>query len=399
MTKTLARSIAYGPLLLALAACGGGDPQAGGGMGGPPGSGPPPLVEAITVRTQDVPNIVELPGRIDAVRTAEVRARADGIIERRLYQEGTDVTAGQPLFQIDRRDLTQQVAQARAALARAQAALSNASAIVRRYTPLIRERAVSGQEYDQAVASQRSETANVADARAALARAQLQLGYTTVRAPISGRAGRAQVTEGALVSAAQATLLATIEQPSPVYAVFTQSNAEILNLRQAAGTGATDVKPLAQVDVRLVLANGGDYAPIGRLDFADQVVDPQTGSQTLRAIFPNPERLLLPGQFIRGRIAIGTSPNGILIPARAVQIGDRGATVTVVNADGTTAPRPVQLGGQVGNAGLIKGGLKPGERVITEGWQKLMQPGMKVQVKGDPAPAGAQQGQPKAAGK
>lgn len=357
------------------------------------GAGPPPLVEAVTIKAQQVPNIIELPGRIQAVRTAEVRARADGIIERRLYQEGTDVAAGTPLFRIDPRDLSQQVAQARAALARSEAARTNAASVVRRYAPLIKERAVSGQEYDQAQATLRAETANVADARAALSRAQLQLGYTTVRAPISGRVGRAQVTEGALVSATQATLLTTIEQPNPVYAVFTQSNAAILDLRQASGSGATDIKPLAQAEVKLVLANGREYGPAGRLDFADQVVDPQTGSQVLRAVFPNAERLLLPGQFVRGRVTIGTSPNGILIPARAVQMGERGASVTVVAADGTTAPRPVQLGGQVGNNWLIKSGLKIGERVITEGWQKIMQPGMKVQVKGD-KPAASASSQP-----
>lgn len=388
MTNTIFRRIAYGPFLLALASCGGGNPQQGGAGGGEMGAGPPPLVVAMTVRAQQVPNIVELPGRIEAVRTAEVRARADGIIERRLYQEGTDVTAGQPLFRIDPRDLAQQVEQSRAALARSEAARTNAASVVRRYAPLVSERAVSAQEYDQAQATLRQETANVADARAALARARLQLGYTIVRAPIAGRVGRAQVTEGALVSASQATLLATIEQPSPIYAVFTQSNAAILDLRQA-GAAST---PLSQVEVRLVLANGRDYGPVGRLDFADQVVDPQTGSQVLRAIFPNGERLLLPGQFIRGRIAMGTNPNGILVPASAVQIGERNASVSVVGKDGSVAARPVQLGGQVGGNWVIKSGLKAGERIITDGWQKV-QPGQKVQVKGDPAPAAAQQTQ------
>ena len=370
---------------IGLTGCdGGGAP--GSTPGGAPGETPPPLVVAMTVTAQQVPNIVELPGRVEAVRSAEVRARTDGIIERRLYQEGTDVTAGQPLFRIDQRDLVQQVAQARAALSRADAGRGNAASVIRRYTPLIKERAVSGQEYDQAQATLRSETANVADARAALSRAQLQLGYTTVRAPISGRIGRAQVTEGALVNAAQATLLATIEQPSPIYAVFTQSNAAMLDLRQAGGGGGT---PRSGVEVRLILANGRDYGAVGRLDFADQVVDPQTGSQVLRAVFPNPARLLLPGQFVRGRVAVGTNPNGILIPARAVQIGERGASVTVVGADGTTAVRPVQLGGQAGTSWVITSGLKAGERVIVDGWQKIMQPGMRVQVKGDPAPAAA----------
>jgi len=381
VTYTIARRIGFGPLLLALSACGGGNQQPGAEQGGP-GAGPPPLVAAITIRSQEVPNIVELPGRIEAVRTAEVRARADGIIEKRLYQEGTDVTAGQPLFRIDQRDLVQQVAQARAALARSEAARTNAASVVRRYTPLVSERAVSAQEYDQAQATLRQETANVADARAALARAQLQLGYTIVRAPISGRASRALVTEGALVSASQATQLTTIEQPSPIYAVFTQSNAAILDMRQA---GAAN-KALAQVEVRLILANGRDYGPVGKLDFADQVVDPQTGSQVIRAIFPNGERLLLPGQFIRGRIAMGTNPKGILVPASAVQIGERSASVSVVGKDGTVAVRAVQLGGQAGANWVIKSGLTAGERVITDGWQKV-QPGQKVQVQGDPAPA------------
>ncbi|WCM26981.1 efflux RND transporter periplasmic adaptor subunit [Sphingomonas sp. QA11] len=390
MTYTIARRFAFGSILLALSACGGGGPQQGGGGGGM-GAMPPPLVVAMTVRTQEVPNIVELPGRIQAVRTAEVRARADGIVERRLYQEGTDVTAGQPMFRIDPRDLSQQVEQGRAALARAEAARANAASVVRRYTPLVNERAVSAQEFDQAQATLRQETANVADARAALARSRLQLSYTIVRAPISGRAGRAQVTEGALVSASQATLLATIEQPSPIYAVFTQSNAAILDMRQAGSAPAA--KALSQVEVRLLLANGREYGPVGKLDFADQVVDPQTGSQVIRAVFPNAERLLLPGQFIRGRIAMGTSPNGILLPARAVQIGERGASVSVVAKDGSVTTRGVQLGGQTGSNWLIKSGLKAGERIITDGWQKV-QPGQKVQIQGDPAPAG-QQPQPK----
>ena len=378
--------------LLALAACGGGGDappggMAGGGAGGPP---PPTLVEAITVRSQTVPNIVELPGRIEAVRTAEVRARADGIVERRLFTEGSDVRAGQPLFTIDPRDLRAAVEQARATLSRAQAAQANAQSVVRRYAPLVGERAVSGQENDQAVATLRSASADVAQARAALTRAQLQLNYTTVRAPISGRVGRAQVTEGALVSTAQGTLMTTVEQPSPIYAVFTESNTALLDQLASERAGQTDLKPLRQVEVRLILANGREYGPVGTLDFAAPTVDPQTGTQVLRAVFPNGERLLVPGQFVRGRIAIGMAPGGILIPARAIQFGQRGASVTIVNPDGSTTPRPIELAGQVGSNWSVKSGLKPGDRVITDGWQKLMMPGMRVQVKGDPAPAPAQ---------
>lgn len=385
---TRSRALFALPLIALLSACGGGggDPSAAGGPGAG-GAPPPPLVEAVTVSTTQVPNIVELPGRIEAVRTAEVRARADGIVERRLYTEGSDVRAGQPLFTIDPRDLRAAVEQARATLARAQAAQVNAQSVVRRYGPLVSERAISGQENDQAQASLRSANADVAQARAALTRAQLQLGYTTVRAPISGRVGRAQVTEGALVSATQGTLLTTVEQPSPIYAVFTESNTAILNQMQSGAT-----PQLRQVTVRLLLPNGQEYGPTGRLDFAAPSVDPQTGTQVLRAVFPNAERLLVPGQFVRGRVAIGTAPNGILIPARAIQFGQRGATVMIVNADRTTASRPVQLAGQVGSNWLVKSGLKAGERVITDGWQKVMQPGMPVTVKGDPAPAGAPAG-------
>lgn len=380
-------------IALALAACSGGQPEHGG-AGGPPGGGaPPPLVEAVTVQTQEVPNIVELPGRIQAVRTAEVRARADGIIERKLFTEGTDVVAGQPLFRIDPRDLRAAAQQAEATLNRLEAARVNAAQLVKRYAPLVSERAVSGQENDQAVATLRQANASAVEARAALARARLQLSYTIVRAPISGRVGQAQVTEGALVSAGQATALTTVEQPSPIYAAFEQSNTAMLDLRRAAGSGA-GIKPLRDVEVRLVLANGQDYGPVGRLDFTAPTVDPQTGSQTIRAVFPNGERLLMPGQFVRGRIAIGTQPNGIIIPARAIQFGARGASVVVVGKDGTASPRPVELAGQSGSGWVVKSGLKAGERVIVEGWQKVQQPGMKVQVKGDKPAAGQPQGQP-----
>jgi len=388
MPSTLSRRLFRATLplaaLFALAACGSGSDADGGD--GAWGAGPPPLVVAMTVKAQSIPNIVELPGRIEAVRTAEVRARSDGIIERRLYQEGTDVVEGAPLFRIDPRDLNAQVDQARATLRRAEAARTNAQQIVRRYAPLVADRSVSALEFDQAQATLRQEDANVADARAALARAQLQQSYTIVRAPIAGRVGRAQVTEGALVSASSATPLATVEQLAPVYAVFTQSSAAALDLIQAQRSGSLDVPALSQIEVRLILANGQDYAVAGKLDFSDQTVDSTTGSQTLRAVFPNPERLLLPGQFVRGRLSIGTAPSGIMIPAKAVQMGERNATVLVVGRDSTVEARSVQLGAQVGGNWIVRSGLKPGDRVIVEGWQKA-QPGQKVQVRGDAAPA------------
>lgn len=372
--------------LLSLAACGSGEQQQ-------PPEMPPPLVTAITVRTQSVPNIIELPGRIEAVRSAEVRARTDGIIERRLYEEGTDVGAGQALFRIDQRDYRAQVAQAQAVLQRAQAARTNAAAIVNRYRPLVRERAVSAQEYDTALADMRTADANIADARAALSRAQLQLSYTIVRAPIAGRIGRAEVTEGALVSAASATLLTRVDQMTPVYAVFAQPNAETLNLVRQQHQGTVKLPALNNVVVKLTLENGVEYGPAGRLDFAGQTVEPTTGSQTVRAVFPNPERLLLPGQFVRGHIELGQTADGIAIPQRAVQLAGDRASVSVVARDGTVSARPIELGAQVGGQWIVRSGLRAGEQIIIEGWQKA-QPGQKVKVQppGQPKPQQQQQG-------
>lgn len=347
---------------------------------------PPPVVDVVTVSSGSVPNIVELPGRIEAVRSAEVRARTDGIVSRRLYQEGTDVREGAPLFQIDPRDKQAQVQQARAALQRAQASRENSAAVVQRYQPLVSDRAVSALEYDNARSALRQAEAGVADARASLARAQLELGYTLVRAPISGRVGRAQVTEGALASAASATLLTTIEQMEPIYAVFTQSSAELQSLLAQARTGAVELPALARVEVRLLLEDGSEYGPVGHIDFADQTVNPSTGSQTIRATFANPSRALLPGQFVRGRITAGTTGNGISVPQRAVQINNEEARVAVVGGDGTVQFRTVTLGGQTGSRWVIRSGLKAGERVIVDGWQKV-QAGQKVQAR--PAAAAA----------
>lgn len=360
------------PALL-LAACGSGEPQQ-------PAAPPPVEVTAVTVKGGAVPNLIELPGRIEAVRHAEVRARADGIIERRLYEEGTDVREGAPLFRIDPRDLNAQVAQARSALARAIASRRNASQVVDRYKPLVSDRAVSAQEYDAALSELAQSEAAVADAKAALSRAELQLGYTTVRAPISGRVGRAQVTEGALVNATQATLLTTVEQLSPVYAVFTQSNSQFQDIIARSRSGQLDLPRLSRVEVRLVLENGQEYGPVGHLDFTDLTVDPSTGSQTIRATFDNPVRNLLPGQFVRGRIRAGTIANGVSVPVRAVQISDQAASVMVVGENGTATARQVELGGQSGNMWIVRSGLKPGERVIVDGWQKV-QPGRQVKAR------------------
>lgn len=324
-----------------------------------------------------MPNIIELPGRIQAVRTAEVRARTDGIVERRLYEEGTNVRAGAPLFQLDARDYRAQVSQAQATLAQALAVRGNAASVVRRYAPLARERAVSGQEYDAARSDLTQAEANVSQARAALARAQLTLSYTTVRAPIAGQVGRAEVTEGALVSGGEATLLTRVDQLAPVYAVFTESSAAILDLGQQVRSGTLKIGALSSVTVKLVLENGQEYGPEGRLDFAAAFVDPQTGSQTIRAHFANPQLLLKPGQFVRGRINAGTLADGIVVPARAVQVQKEQASVSLLGPDGTVVSRPVTLGQLLGTSWIVRSGLKAGERVIVEGWQKT-RPGQKA---------------------
>jgi membrane fusion protein (multidrug efflux system) len=336
-----------------------------------------PLVETVTIRPQPVPNMIELPGRIQAVRSAEVRARTDGIVQRRLFEEGTIVPAGAALFQIDARDYRAQVQQAQGTLQRAQALRDNAQAVVRRYTPLISDRAVSGQEFDSARSDLTQAQGQVTEGKAALDRSRLQLGFTTVRAPIAGRAGRAEVTEGALVSGGQATLMTRIDQITPVYAVFSQSNAAILDLLQRSRSGAIKLPSPHSVAVRLVLENGAEYPVAGRIDFAGANVDPATGTQTIRARIDNPQQLLAPGQFVRGRIEAGTIPDGIVVPARAVQFKGEQASVYVLGQDGSLASRPITLGTLRGGQWIVASGLKAGERVIVEGWQKV-RPGQKA---------------------
>lgn len=347
-----------------------------GGSGGQPPSSPPVIVQTIVVKAQDVPNNAELPGRIQAVRTAEVRARTDGIVERRLYEEGSIVKQGTPLFQLDARDYRAQVQQAQGTLQRALAARSNAASVVRRYDPLVSQRAISGQEYDSARNDLAQADAQVTEGRAALARAQLQLDYTIVRAPLSGRVGRAEVTEGALVSASQATLMTRIDQVSPVYAVFTESSSAILTLTQQISAGQLSLSP-ADIKVQLVLENGTSYPIIGRVDFTDASVDPTTGSQTIRAQFDNGAGLLAPGQFVRGRVQAGVLQNGIMLPARAIQFKGEQASVSILGKDGAVISRPITVGSLAGQYWVIRSGVRSGERVIVDGWQKV-RPGQKA---------------------
>jgi membrane fusion protein, multidrug efflux system len=356
-------------LALALAGC---SAQA-------PPAPPPPEVEVITVQAQPIPNEIVLPGRVQAVRTAEVRARVDGIVQRRLYDEGSDVRAGRALFAIDPRELRAELSAAQAALARAQATAANAQQDVNRYRPLLADQAVSRQEYDSAVARLRTARADVAQNQAQVQSARLNLGYATVTAPISGRAGRAEVTEGALVSAASGTLMTTIEQVDPVYVNFSQSSSDLLAIRRDAAAGRLNLPSLNRLPVRLELEDGSIFAMTGRIDFLDLALDQETGTAALRAEFPNPGRLLLPGQFVRAHIYAGTRPDGIVIPQRAVKVTAQGATVMIVGKDNVVAARQVQLGELRGGDWVIRSGLRPGDRVIVNGLQKAM-PGQPVTI-------------------
>jgi membrane fusion protein (multidrug efflux system) len=367
------------PLLLGLlimAACNNAQQQAP--------APPPPEVAVVTVATAPVTNIIELPGRVQAVRTAEVRARVDGIVERRLYEEGTDVRAGTPLFQIDPRPLRAALDAAQATLRRAQAELTNARRDVERFRPLVARDAISQQEFDAAVARAAQAEADVQAGRAQVEQAQLNLGYATVTAPIAGRAGRAQVTEGALVSAAQGTLMATVEQLDPIYVNFSQSSTELLQIRRDIQAGRLKASSLGRTRVTLLLEDGSIYERSGVLDFLGQSVDPSTGTVSLRAEFPNPNDILLPGEFVRARIEAGVRPDGITLPQRAVVLTADGANVMVVGANNVATPRPVKVGELRGAMWEIRSGLKPGERVITDGLQKV-RPGSPVRVAGAPA--------------
>ncbi len=363
-------------LLLAaalLAACGKSDAPAGP----PPGGMPPAEVGVVTVQPGEVGLLSELPGRLEASRIAQVRARAAGIVQERLFREGTDVKAGQPLFRIDPATLQASQASAQATLARAQANQGQARALAERYKPLAEANAISQQEYANAVAAQKAAEAEVAAAEASVRTAQINLGYAQVVAPIAGRIGRALVTEGALVGQGEATPLAVIQQLDPLYVNITQSASEVLALRRAAEQGKLKRSGDGGTPVRLVLDDGSTYARTGKLLFADLQVDPTSGQVQLRAEIPNPDRLLLPGLYVRVRLEQARIERAILLPQQAVTRSDRGDTVLVVGEGGQVAPRTVKVGSAQNGQWVITEGLKPGEQVVVDGVQKL-RPGAPV---------------------
>jgi len=364
----------------------------------PPAAPPPPEVRVITVGTEPIANVIELPGRLQAVRISEVRARVDGIVQRRLYTEGTDVREGQPLFEIDPRELRARASAAQAALTKAEATAANATQDVNRYKGLVAQQALSQQEYDAAVARLRTAEADVAQRRAELAAVRLSLGYTTVRAPISGRAGRAMVTEGALVSAGAGTLMTVIEQIDPIYANFAQSSSDVLALRKKIASGAVQAPAARQMTARLVLEDGTQYRMPGKLNFVDMSFDEATGTGAMRAEFPNPQRTLVPGQFVRVRVEAGVQAKGLRIPQRAVTVTPTAANVLVVGAKDVVESRPVQLGALEGDYWIIQSGLTAGDRIVVDGLQKAV-PGQPVKpVAGTAAPTPASESAPSASG-
>ena len=375
-------------VVLLLAACGKTEapaPAAGGGM-------PPPEVGVVVATPGDVGLVTELPGRLEASRVAQVRARAAGILQKRLFREGSDVKAGQPLFAIDSAPYAAALQSAEATLARAQANLTQAAALAARYKPLLAANAVSQQEYANAVAAQKQAEADVAAGRAAVQTGRINLNYANVTAPISGRIGRALVTEGALVGQGEATQLAVIQQIDPVYVNFTQSAGEVMKLRRAMADGQLQRAGGSDAaSVRVVLEDGSEYSRPGKLLFSDLTVDASTGQITLRAEVPNPKGELLPGLYVRVRLEQAQVANAITLPQQAVTRTQQGDHITVVGADGKLSQRTVKVGAARNNQWIVLEGLKEGEQVMVDGFQKLqmMPPGTPVKAVPWQAPGSA----------
>jgi membrane fusion protein (multidrug efflux system) len=366
--------------LLMLASCGKGQAPAAG-VGGP--KRPAPEVGVVVATPGDVGLLVELPGRLEASRVSQVRARAAGILQERLFREGSDVKAGQPLFRIDPAPYKATQLSAEASLARAEANAGQAKALAERYKPLVEANAVSKQEYANAVAAWKASEAEVGVARAALTTAGINLGYATVTAPISGRIGRALVTEGALVGQNEATELAVIQQINPMYVNFTQSASDVLKLRRAleAGLFKRGSGPQA-ASVRVVLEDGSEFSEAGKLLFSDLSVDPTTGQITLRAEVPNPKGALLPGLYVRVRLEQAQVSNAITVPQQAVTRTQQGDSLMVVDAEGKVSARNVKISAGQNNRWVVLEGLKTGEQVMVDGFQKLqmMPPGTPVKA-------------------
>jgi membrane fusion protein (multidrug efflux system) len=365
-----------------LAACSGNEQQNTAPGGGDPGAPSVTAVTVVTVERGAVAVTTELPGRTSPYLIAELRPQVTGLIKQRLFKEGSEVKAGQVLYQIDPATYQAAFDSAQANLARAEANLYAARLTAGRYAELVKIDAVSQQANDEAVAAQRQAQADIGSAKAVLDKARIDLGFTRVTSPIAGRIGRSTVTPGALVTANQVAALATVQQLDPIYVDLTQSSTELLRMKrdlesgklQRAGTDGS------VVPVQLVLEDGSVYGAEGKLAFSEVTVDQDTGSVTLRAVFPNPKGVLLPGMYVRARMAQGVQDNAILVPHAAVSRDPKGnATVMLVNAESKVEARVVKTGQSIGGKWVVSEGIAPGDRVIVEGLQKA-RPGSPVQA-------------------
>ncbi|MHC0434873.1 efflux RND transporter periplasmic adaptor subunit [Klebsiella aerogenes] len=344
-----------------------------------------PQVSVHVVHSEPLSVTTELPGRTSAFRVAEVRPQVSGIILKRNFVEGSDIKAGESLYQID--PATYQAAwnSAKGDEAKAEAAAAIAHLTVKRYVPLLGTQYISQQEYDQAVATARQADADVVAAKAAVENARINLAYTKVTSPIDGRIGKSSVTEGALVTNGQADAMATVQQLDPIYVDVTESSNDFMRLKQESLQRGDDSK-----SVQLIMENGQPYSLKGSLQFSDVTVDESTGSITLRAVFPNPQHTLLPGMFVRARIDEGVNPQAILVPQQGVTRTPRGdATVLIVNAQNQVENREVTAAQAIGNKWLITSGLQNGDKVIVSGLQKV-RPGVTVKATEDTTVSAAQ---------
>ncbi len=359
---------------LVLAACGKQQNMQGQGPQGPPEVG------IITVQPKSVTLTTELSGRITPQLVAEVRPQVSGIIQKRVFAEGGDVKAGQVLYQIDPASYQAAFASAKALQGKAEANLSTVKLKAERYQELVKIKAVSQQDNDDAQAALKLAEAELAAAKAAVETARINLGYTKITAPISGRIGRSAVTDGALVTANQPAALATIQQLGAMYVDLTQSTADLLKLKQNLASGTLKRGNATQARVKLILEDGRPYPHQGVLKFSEVTVDQSTGSITLRAVFPNPGQTLLPGMFVRALLEEGVSENTILVPQRGVSRNPKGeAVVMVVGAEEKVEPRVIKVSRTVDDNWLVTDGLKPGDRVILEGIQRA-RPGTPVKA-------------------
>jgi membrane fusion protein (multidrug efflux system) len=352
-----------------------------GDKGAAPAAPPPATVAVVTVAPATLTLTSELPGRTEASRIAQVRARTAGIVLQRVFKEGGDVKAGEVLFRIDPAQFQASYDSAQAAVAKAEANLAQADLKVKRYKPLLAAQAVSQQEYDDAVTAQKQAAADLATSKAARTNANLTLGYATVTAPISGRISRALVTEGALVGQGEATPMATVQQLDPIYVTITQSSTEMLKLQRALAEGklkgAGNGGGKSEARVTLVTEDGQAYPQAGKLLFSDVSVDESTGSVSMRAEFPNPNRVLLPGMYVRARLDQGVSEAAITVPQQAIVRSNEGSSVLIVGADNKVVSQPVTANANDGQNWVVSSGLKGGERIVVEGFQKA-KPGATV---------------------